>query len=221
MKTLFIVANWKSNKTVADAKSWFSKLVESKPVIEENKKVIICPPFTLLSIAQQEIEKHDLQISLGAQNSSRFVSGPYTGEINAEQIKDFGNYTILGHSERRQHSGETPDVLKKKVFHTLEYDVTPIFCVQGVVTPIPDGVTVVAYEPIDAIGTGHPDSPEHADNVAMEIKQKHPGVQYVLYGGSITPDNVNSFTKLSHIDGVLVGGASLDPLKFAHLIENA
>ena len=97
----------------------------------------------------------------------------------------------------------------------------PIFCVQNENTVIPDGVKITAYEPVFAIGTGNPDSFENANIVAGKIKNKNKTVQYVLYGGSVASKNVNSFTQMPNIDGVLVGSASLDANEFLEVIKNA
>lgn len=223
MKKLFIIANWKSNKNAAEAKMWFESISKLKTQISERKEktVIICPPFTLLPYTQNNIQQLHLQWYVGAQNISPFKQGAYTGEVNASQVKEFGEYTILGHSERRDNFQEDDDLLIKKVELAVQYGLIPIFCIQGVETPIPKDVILAAYEPVFAIGTGVPDTPENAESVIKAIKKKNPHVKYVLYGGSVTGDNVRSFTGKPLIDGVLVGGASLDPKKFADIVKNS
>lgn len=238
MKKIFIVANWKSNFTIAEAGKWFEEeasieffithimmlrqdnvtLDESDPAIKE---IIVCPPFTLLTIVQNYILEKDLPFELGAQNVSPFGAGAYTGEINAKQIKDFGNYVIIGHSERRINLGESDEILEKKVKLALAEDLTPIYCVQDEKTPVPNGVKIVAYEPPTAIGTGNPDTPENAENVAKTIKDTYHDVEFVLYGGSVNSENVQGFVQMENINGVLIGGASLDPVKFAAIIKNS
>ncbi len=220
MKKLLIVANWKSNKTVSQAKEWLEGLqIEDLGI--KNKEVIICAPFTLLPFLRSYFLHPTSDIQLGGQDVSPFFEGAYTGAVNGKQLKEFADYVIIGHSERREHFHETDEELEQKVQQALAFGLTPVFCVQGVETPIPDGVAIVAYEPLSAIGTGNPDTPENAQEVARVIKEKHRMVHAVLYGGSVTPENVNSFTQMEHIDGVLVGGASLDSTVFTQLIENA
>ncbi len=233
MKKLFLVANWKSNKTSLEAKEWLTQVQRSKfkdPAdakamagrqSSKEKEVIICPPFTLLSTMKSFIDDKKLPVKLGGQNVSPFDAGAYTGEINAKQIKEFADYVIIGHSERRNNFGETDDILIKKVKKAMGVGLTPIFCIQNETTPVPEEVTLVAYEPPTAIGTGNPDTPENAGRVAKIVKEKNPHIAYILYGGSVTQDNIRSFVEMEHINGVLVGGASLDPLKFTALIKNA
>lgn len=217
MKPLLIVANLKSNKTLSEAKDWFA--IISKIKNYSNKKVIVCPPFTLLQTFNEFVKEKKLPIELGAQNISRLPQGPYTGEINGAQIKDFANYVLVGHSERRAF-GEDESVVEEKIKMSIDYNLTPILCVQGSDNKIPKEVSIVAYEPIFAIGKGVPDSPENAQYIALKIKETA-NLEYVLYGGSVTPDNVRSFTSVEDINGVLVGTDSLDADKFLKLVNNA
>lgn len=220
MKKLFIIANWKSNKNIEEATQWIQGMSSFKFPPAEEKEVIICPPFTLLSTLKSLIDGEKLPIKIGSENLSPFGQGAYTGEESAEQVKEFAEYVILGHSERRKNFGETDEVLSQKVKKALDNNLTPIYCVQGIDTPIPAGVQLVAYEPVFAIGTGTPDTPEDAEFVAKTIKEKH-SVKYVIYGGSVTGEDVRKFTQLPSVDGVLVGGASLDAEKFIKIIENS
>ncbi len=233
MKKLFIVANWKSNKTEIEAKEWLQK-ISSPSVLSsgskdikydvlsiQDKEVIVCPSFTALSFLKSSITSHKSSIKLGAQNISPFEPGAYTGEVNGQQIKEFADYVTIGHSERRENFGETDEVLEKKVNMAHKFNLIPIFCVQNSDTVIPVNVNIVAYEPIFAIGSNNPDTPENADKIASIFKNKNKSVQYVLYGGSVNSQNVKSFTQMENIDGVLVGGASLDANEFLKLINNA
>ncbi len=186
----------------------------------EGKEIVICPPFHHLSFVQSLITQGHLPFKVGSQDVSAFDIGANTGEEPAALLKEFVEYAIIGHSERRQLLNETEELLIKKVTMALQNNITPIYCIQDEKTPIPDGVTIVAYEPVFAIGTGKPDSPENAEQVAMAVKAEQK-VQKVLYGGSVTAQNVAHFTAMEHIDGVLVGKASWLADTFIPLIKES
>lgn len=213
MNPLLIVANLKSNKTLLEAKEWL------EIISTINKEIIVCPPFTLLSMFKQYIDEQKLPIKLGAQDISQFDEGPYTGEVNGRQIKEFADFVIIGHSERRTNFGENDEILKKKVEQALGSNLEIIYCIQDETIFIPQGIKIATYEPVFAIGTGRPDTPQEAERIAKIAKKK--GVKTVLYGGSVTSQNVKSFTSMEHIDGVLVGGGSLNVNEFIKIIENA
>lgn len=220
MKKTFIVANWKSNKTESEAKNWLSAVTDLKNQDLSNKEIIVCPSFICLPAMKAIIKERQLPIKLGAQNISSFDEGAYTGEINGKQIKEFANYVIIGHSERRKDFGETDEILFNKCKFAKETGLKIIYCVQGKEAEVTENVDAVAYEPVNAIGTGNPDTPESAENVGAYFKAAF-RVPVILYGGSVTAANVNSFTKMPNIGGVLVGKASLDPLEFLQIIKNA
>ena len=222
MDKLLIVANLKSYKTKIEAKEWLDAFTKIKEIEDSlnDREIIICPPFQLLFMFDSYAKDKLLPIKIGAQNVSPFDEGAYTGEVNAKQIKDYAEFVLIGHSERRNNFGETDDMLFKKTELVLEYGLTPIFLVQEKDTPIPGRVEVIAYEPIFAIGSGNPDTPENADQIASSIKSGNDTYK-ILYGGSVTSENVKNFTKMPNIGGVLVGGASLDPEEFIKIIHNA
>ncbi len=220
MKKTFIVANWKSNKTESRAKDWLSVISGLKDQDLSNKEIIVCPSFIHLPIMKEFIEGQRLPLKLGAQDVSPFDEGAYTGEVNGEQIKEFVDYVLIGHSERRKNFGETDETLFKKFKLAKENNLSVIFCVQGKETRIPENADIIAYEPINAIGTGNPDTPENAEDVGAYFKANSQTL-CILYGGSVTADNVNGFTSMPNINGVLVGKASLDPLEFLQILKNA
>lgn len=218
MKRPLIIGNWKSNKTLLEAEKWFGEIASHTHTTAVD--VVLCPPFPLLAKCQELIHKHQLPWKLGAQDVSVFPEGKHTGEVSAKLLRDFVQYVLVGHSERRQEDNETDKMLFEKVRRVMETGLTPIFFVQDEQTPIPDGIGIVAYEPVFAIGTGNPDSPEHAEQVAKYFKTtKH--VPTVLYGGSVDEKNIALFLSCPSIDGVVPGGASLNPVAFATLIQNA
>lgn len=218
MAKRFIVANWKSNKLQSEAIDWLNYLENF--LSEDDKVVVVCPPFTLLSTLKNVTEEKNIPLLLGAQDVSPFETGAYTGEVAATQIKEFADYVIIGHSERRQNFAETDDMLVKKVQRAIAVGLRVIFCVQDKDTLIPEGVEIVAYEPVFAIGSGTPDTPENAEEVARFIKEQR-NIPVVLYGGSVTPENIKAFVTQPSINGVLVGGASLESESFLGLIHNA
>jgi triosephosphate isomerase (TIM) len=223
MKKLFIAGNWKSNKTSVEASAWMTKYASNVLDISSGSvqvPVVVCVPYTILSTMKQEMRNISFPLLLSAQNISKFDEGAYTGEVTGKMIKEFADWVIIGHSERRKYFSESDADLSVKVEKAHAAGLKVIFCVPDDNTPIPKGADVVAYEPVWAIGTGKTDSPENANAVVASIKNKS-GAGIVLYGGSVTGDNVASFVTQPSIDGVLPGGASMDPDKFSHLIHAA
>ena len=224
MKQLLIVANWKEN--VVETTEWVDVLDLYLPLIPtDEKKVVICPPFTLLFEVKENIDARNLHIAVGSQTISEFASGAHTGEESGDMLKELVTYVIIGHSERRK-MGETNEMVNEKIARAVEHGLIPIICVsnkeQTHAIQIPEQTkqAFVAFEPLDAIGTGKPENPEEANIVAGNIKRNVPNVR-VLYGGSVNAENVHSFTSQELIDGVLVGGASLDPKAFSAIIQNS
>lgn len=218
MKKL-IVGNFKSNKTEREALQWileFSKNYKEDP----QKEVIICPSFTALSAVRKFIDNNNLNVSLGAQNVSSFDKGPFTGEINAQQLYEFCSYCIVGHSERREKFSEDLSLINDKIARLIEYKITPITCISQIEQL--GGIQnldkcVIAYEPLFAVGSDHPQDPGEALKFGKSIKDKVSGP--ILYGGSVSPQNVASYTDF--FDGVLVGEDSLDPSLFSQIVKNA
>jgi len=206
---------------------------------------VVCPPFTALAAVHGALAGS--AIGLGAQTMWYADSGPFTGEISPLMLRDCGvTWVVLGHSERREHCGELDEAIHAKIAAALKHGLTPIVAVGETAAEHAAGLTqtrvvaqtraafagmsaadvarcVVAYEPIWAIGTGHSDSPEGANAVMGEIRAAVGGLAdtRILYGGSVKPDNIGSLVAQPHIDGALVGGASLDPASFAALLANA
>ena len=222
MDKLFLVANLKSYKTQSEANEWLEnfKIIRDSKQNLTQKEIIICPPFQLLFTFSSYIKENNLPVKLGAQDVSPFGEGAYTGEVNAKQLVDYCNYVIIGHSERRQYFKEDDDMLKNKVQSAWSKGVIPIFCVQNENTFMPEEVSIVAYEPAFAIGSGTPDTPENAEVVARSIRSKKNNLK-VLYGGSVDSLNVKNFTSTDNLSGVLVGGASLEAEEFIKIIKNA
>lgn len=237
MKKLFIIANWKSNKTIEEAEKWlhdFSEKMNIGPLNLDNKEIIVCPSFTVLEHANYCAKNLNLPIKFGAQNISKFRQGAYTGEVTAEMLERLAVYCIVGHSERRKYFGETDDDVIEKIKLLLEYRITPVLCISDLSqldSYVDRGKQIIdraeeimfVYEPPDAISGGgvyKPDSPEDANSNAGKIKERI-GEARILYGGSVNLDNIASFFSQPNIDGALVGQASLDSAEFFQIIKHA
>lgn len=222
MKTLYLIGNWKSNKTIAETKEWLAQLSEYKAKLEQfaDLRIILCAPYTALSTLKDEIERLGLPISAGAQDLSPFVEGAYTGAVTARMVREVADYVIVGHSERRKYFGETDEMLQKKVDQAKLQGLKVVYCVPDATSPIAKGCDIVGYEPTWAIGSGQSETPENANAVIAKIKATT-GVPVIVYGGSVTAENVASYLVQPEIDGVLLGGASLDPGKFFQLLQTA
>jgi triosephosphate isomerase len=239
-----VAGNWKMYKTVAESTKFVRELLAMDPDFAAVDAVIF-PPFTSLYAAGEALAGS--RLGLGGQTMSDAESGAYTGEISPLMLLDCGaRWVILGHSERRAYNGETDAAINRKVHTALRLGITPIVAVGesaadhaagrthdhvvGQTTAAFDGVTaddvarcIVAYEPIWAIGTGLSDSPPSANAVMAQIRGSVAGLQQtrILYGGSVKPENIGAFVAQPHIDGALVGGASLLAQSFYDLMVNA
>lgn len=219
MKKLLIVGNFKSHQTSGEALDWLDIFAKTF-TRNADKEIVICPSFTSLPPLYSKIANENIEIFLGSQNVSPFEEGPFTGEVNARQIKEFCLYCLVGHSERRKNFSEDSEAVNRKIENLIEEEITPILCISEM-SQI-EGVKnlencIIAFEPISAVGTGEAEDPNSAISFAEKLKEKFDG--RILYGGSVDSKNVSSYT--SSFDGVLVGTESLDPLRFLEIINNA
>jgi triosephosphate isomerase len=249
-RKLIIAGNWKMNKTVAEAidlvKGCQRELTNVKEV-----DIVVCPPFTALSEVSKAVLNSNIR--LGAQNMSEHNYGAYTGEIAAGMLKEFSvRYVILGHSERRQYYCETDEIVTRKALAAHNAALKPIVCVgeklsereanltqkvlQTQVMGSLAGLsseqveeTIIAYEPVWAIGTGK-------TATTAQAQEAHAFIRHLLakmfdetvarrvriqYGGSVKPGNARELMSLPDVDGALVGGASLEDRSFADIIKNS
>ncbi len=233
------------HKTATEADTFFDAFLPRVDAFSPQIEVVVAPPFTAIPAASLRLRGSN--VALGAQTMHWELEGPFTGEISAPMLREFGvTYVILGHSERRRYCDETDRAVNLKVHTALAHALTPIVAVgetaeerdngeaeQRVIaetTAAFEGVAradlakvVIAYEPIWAIGTGKNCEPDEADRMMGTIRDCIRGLDAtaILYGGSMNASNVNAYMQRPNINGGLVGGASLDPQSFAALIENA
>jgi triosephosphate isomerase len=219
MKKLIIAANWKSNMTKEEAEIWLREF--STQDFSGLPEVILLAPFTLLDMASAYIKEKDLDIALGAQDISPFEKGAYTGEIYSGEIKEFCSYVLIGHSERRSNFNETDEIVNKKIEEAASSGLNIIVCVSNIsqVRSLTTDNLVIAYEPLDAIGTGNAENPEDVESFVNQIKEIKNSV--VIYGGSVNSEIVKNYTGLENINGVLIGSESLKANSFSDIIRNA
>ena len=198
--------------TVAAMQEWFS-LYRPTPQIT----TVLCVPFTLLASAAAIIAEKQLDIYLGAQDVSPFGNGPYTGEISADMIKEFASYVLVGHSERRQYFNESTEELAFQALQAKTAGLSVIYCTGDASEILPQSIDIVAYEPVEAIGTGIPEDLDTIRSVCTHFRES--SGKPVIYGGSVNDKTLGSIVKTNAIDGLLVGGASLDPEKFSAIGE--
>jgi triosephosphate isomerase len=245
----YIAGNWKMFKTVSETHQYVGEFL---PLLGEPEgvDVAICVPFTDLGAAVAASSDSPLKIC--AQNMHYEDEGAFTGEVSPRMLTELGLHgVVLGHSERRQHFGETDRALQEKVPSALEHGLEPILCVgeteeerenddtqrrlrhqvQEALEKVPENRladVVIAYEPIWAIGTGKVATPDLAQEACSFIRalvgdrSKDAAERVrVLYGGSMKPDNAAELLQQPDIDGGLVGGASLDPEDFSKIVSAA
>ncbi|MDR1697252.1 MAG: triose-phosphate isomerase [Rickettsiales bacterium] len=207
-----IIANWKMNGD----KALCHKTAE---LVRDRDDLVICPPATLIDFARTQ------GLTVGAQDVSAFDNGAHTGEVSAIQMRDIGAaYAIIGHSEKRA-SGDTDEIVAQKLSRATAAGLIPILCISEI-SQIPDQLTkrpidqqtIIAYEPVWAIGTGKTPTVAEIESVAAQIRARAPNAK-ILYGGSVSDINAGEILRAKNIDGVLVGGASLDIEKFKTILN--
>lgn len=225
----YIVANWKSNKKFDEVWVWFDEFGKQYQPRPEHE-IVVAPPFPFVFEASKKLKELDLdRVSLGVQDVSPFPFGAYTGAVSVGMVAEVVNYAIVGHSERREYFHETHQEIANKVEQLHEAGVMPILCVDAPYAREQIAALrkedldklIVAYEPLEAIGSGTPQEPEEVKRVVDEIAEYLPESTPILYGGSVKPDNAHIYLGIEGVNGLLIGGASLDPGKFATLAKQA
>lgn len=229
-----IVGNWKMHKSLKEVKDYCKKINKCK------LPMVLCPPFVYLHIMKELLNDN---FELAGQDSSAHSNGPYTGEVSAEMLKEYCDYVIIGHSERRHHFNEKGPDLNKKIQRAQKAGLKVILCVgESLNQRVQNKTTnyierqiresllncssndiIIAYEPIWAIGTGRTPSLEEIEFIHQYIKaftKESYGKEFkVIYGGSVDEKDVKAILSNKHVDGVLVGHASLDPNEFIEIAK--
>ena len=250
MRKPIIAANWKLNKGPSETEDFIKSFESRLADLPKGVDIVIAPPFVSLPKATEILSHSKVRVS--AQNMSEQDSGAYTGEVSALMLKEiFVGYVILGHSERRSIYGETNAIINAKILKAHEVELKPIFCIGETLgeredgkleevlrTQITEGLkdvsekqaldTVIAYEPVWAIGTGVTATPQQAQDAHEFVRSVLTdlyGISVsekirIQYGGSVNPKNAGELLGQKDIDGALVGGASLEAASFAELIKN-
>src|SRR5208283_5382263 len=244
MRKPCIAANWKMNKTSAETRTFLNEFI---PLVEQadDIDIVIAPPFTSIYAAAGLLANSS--IHLAAQNLFYEEKGAYTGEISPSMLTEAGcSHVIIGHSERRQHFKETDEILNRKTKIAGKHELKVIFCIGESLEEREAGKTfdvlnreifeglkevqaagiIIAYEPIWAIGTGKTATTEQAQDAHHYIRERlaalygaAAGEIRILYGGSVTADNVDALMSCNDVDGALVGGASLKPDIFSRIVK--
>jgi triosephosphate isomerase (TIM) len=244
MRIPVIAANWKMNKKMDEAQAFLDEFI---PLVwnERDVEIVIAPAYTALYTMANLLKI--THIHLAAQNVFYEEKGAYTGEISPVMLTDIGcSHVIIGHSERRIYFGETNEVVNKKIRAARENGLQVIFCIGESLAERESGMTfdilkkqldeglrdiapkglVIAYEPVWAIGTGKTATPDQAQETHEVIRKTISGIYgetakeiRILYGGSVTPENVDILMACPDVDGALVGGASLKADSFAKIVK--
>jgi triosephosphate isomerase len=251
MRKKIIAANWKMNMTCEEAAGYIEILLRELGQ-DDKVEVVIVPPFTAIAKVSGLLS-HSQQVKVGAQNMYFEKSGAFTGEVSAAMLRElFVRYVVLGHSERRTIFGETDEVVNRKARAAHEAVLKPIVCIGETLAerdagkveevlnrqirgslagfgPKEMAETVLAYEPIWAIGTGRTATPAQAQDAHAFIRKTVATIWdeataekvRIQYGGSVKPENAVALMGQADIDGALVGGASLDPRAFAQIVKSS
>jgi len=216
----YFIANWKTNKTFNQSIEWMRVFLKNYSP-NKNKIVIVCPPSPFISVLKEMISKKS-NIFIGSQDISVFEQGTYTGEVSALNLSDMISYSIISHSERFQHMQETSEISFRKSQLAHKYGFTRFYCIKNEYDSFPQDVEFLCYEAIDAISSGDGKGKNKPLEEIVKLKRKlslQSGVGFI-YGGSVNENNCKEYVLSPEIDGLLVGGASLNPERFLSIINS-
>lgn len=211
----YIVANWKSNKNLSEVNQWLDSFTsENLEVLKGHVEVIIAPPYPFISVVQSKLDKYPW-IKLASQDISPFGAGSYTGAVSTHNLDGLVSYSLVGHSERRMYFHESNEEIARKIELARSSDIEPILCIRSSEDYLGADVNFIAFEPQEAIGTGHNESVEAV--LDMKNKLNIPSKITYIYGGSVNSGNARQYLSNPEIGGVLPGKSSLDPHEFYNI----
>ncbi len=214
---MYLIANWKSHGDLLSTRSWVHKFLEAlhpdtvQALHSGKLVVVICPPAPLLYPLKTLLT--DYPIAIGAQDISSHSQGSMTGEVSGEAYIGIATYVLIGHDERRK-LGEDAETTRMKYAQAQMAGLTPLLCVSSVAQYIA-GAPIVAFEPVESIGTGHATVPDEV--IQFRVALSLPTDVKYIYGGSVNRDTITLYLSHPEIDGFLCGAASLDPIHFSQL----
>jgi triosephosphate isomerase (TIM) len=239
VRKIILAGNWKMYKTQGESLEFLRQFLNLIVDTADEREIVLCVPFTDLVTLSQNL--HGSRVRVGAQNVHWAESGAYTGEISAPMLTELSvRYVVIGHSERRQYFGETDETVNQRLRAAQKHGLMPILCVgeskqqrdageaeKVIAAQLEKGLVgvdqsqlVIAYEPIWAIGTGETCESSEANRIIGFIRSRLTDSSVsIQYGGSVKPSNIDEIMAQPEIDGVLVGGASLEPPDFARIVN--
>lgn len=250
-RTRYLLGNWKMHKTVQEAELYFSELFPLIAESPYQGVIGIAPAFTALAECKRSLNQLHSSIWLGAQNVHSDLSGAFTGEVSLPMLREFNvKFVLVGHSERRQLFNETDEQIACKVGAVSQHLMLPVLCIgetleerramrthevllrqlsKGVARLPEQAQLILAYEPVWAIGTGTVASVDEVQEVhtfcrkhlAQLLSPRQAERVSILYGGSVKPNNAKELLACADVDGLLIGGASLDPMAFSQIVAAA
>ncbi len=252
-KSKIVIGNWKMNNSFDEAEQLITDIEESLSDYQLDTEVVLCPPAIYAELVTDHASLEDSKFYAGLQNVSEYDNGAYTGEVSASMLANMDvDFCIVGHSERRKYFGETDDIVLKKMVQLLNQQLIPVMCcgeniderksgnhfdvvqkqIEATIyklTPEQMERTIIAYEPIWAIGTGETATPAQAQEMMSFIRsliERKFGTEvafytYIIYGGSCNASNALNIFSQPDVDGGLIGGASLKADEFIKIIEAA
>ena len=218
----YLIGNWKANKNIAETRQWIDTFMSHDlNILKGHVEVVLCPPYPFIPLFADAFADHS-HLHVGAQDISQFGAGTYTGEVAAHSLQGMVDFVLIGHSERRKYFSEKDNTVDQKAQNALGAGIEPIIIINDTKAIIPNGVTFVAYEPVESISSGKlikgQETPV-SDILEKKNQLSLPSGAKFIYGASTAPYNVRDYVENPEIDGVLPGAASLNAEDFYTMAE--